>query len=76
MKNYQFYKSLHARGQTLESLAVELGTKPGHLSMVFSGLRGGHTRKHIVKLLTPAEVSLLGWNEKGEPKPNITNSQV
>jgi len=65
MKNYHFYKSLHARGVTLESLAAELGTKPGHLSMVFNNQRGANTRKHIVKHLTPAELSLLGWNERG-----------
>ena len=79
MKNYPFYKALHARGVTLESLAAELGTKPGHLSMVFNGTRGANTRKHIVKHLTPAELVLLGWNDRGEilkPKNEIPNSGV
>lgn len=72
MKNYEFYRALHGRGVTLVSLAGELGTKPSHLSMVFNGVRGGNTRKHIAKLLTPKELALLHWNERGEiiqPEP-------
>lgn len=78
MTNYQFYRSLHGRGETLEKLAVKLGTKPSHLSMVFNNQRGGNTRKHIVKHLTPGELVLLGWNDKGEllPKPGETSSQL
>jgi len=66
MKNYAFFRSLHARGVKLDVLAATLGTKASHLSMVFNGQRGGNTRKHIVKHLTPAELVLLGWNDKGD----------
>ena len=69
MTNYQFYRSLHARGVTLDTLAEKLGTTKSQLSMVFNNQRGGHTRKHIVKYLTPAELSMLGWDEKGNLKP-------
>ena len=70
MKNYKFYKSLHARGVKLDALAEELGTTTSQLSMVFNNQRGGHTRKHIVKHLTPAELELLGWDEKGHLLPS------
>ena len=58
-----FYAALHRRGVTLNTLAAELQTTHGHLSQVFTGSRGKHTRKHIVKLLTPEEIGLLGWAE-------------
>lgn len=66
MKNYAFHKSLRARGVKLDTLAEELKTTKSHLSMVFNGQRGGYTRKHIAKLLTPEELNLLGWNSDGE----------
>ena len=66
MKNYALYRSLHNRGVKLDALAATLGTKASHLSMVFNGQRGGNTRKHIAKHLTPDELVMLGWNDKGE----------
>ena len=66
MKPYNFYRSLHARGQTLDKLAAVLQTKPGHLSMVFRNQRGANTRKHIVPHLTPAELTMLGWTTTGD----------
>lgn len=56
-----FYRALHRRGETLQSLAAGLGTTHGHLSQVFAGKRGKHTRKHIVRHLTASEAKLLGW---------------
>ncbi len=81
MKNYEFYRSLHNRGMTLEVLAEVLKTKPGHLSMVFNGTRGRNTRKHLVEHLTPKELELLGWDAQGNllpkaPKADGTNSQT
>ena len=66
MKNYTFYRLLHARGISLRQLAEELQTKTSHLSEVFNGKRGAHTRKHIAKLLKPEELAALGWDERGE----------
>ena len=71
MKNYSFYRSLHARGVTLDSLAEELATTPSHLSAVFNGQRGGHSRKHIVKHLTADEREMLGWDEKGKLREQV-----
>lgn len=79
MINYAFYKSLHGRGLKLRTLAERLKTSETHLSMVFNNQRGGNTRKHLVEHLTPEELHLLGWNEKGElltPTARETTSQV
>lgn len=74
MKNYPFYKSLHGRGQTLETLAAKIKSTPTHLSMVFSGRRGRNTRKHLAEHLTLQELNLLGWNERGEVIPATPNT--
>jgi hypothetical protein len=69
MKNYKFYRALHARGIKLDGLGRELNMQPTHLSMVFNGQRGGQSRERIAKLLLPTELAMLGWNEKGERVP-------
>jgi hypothetical protein len=66
MKPYELYRSLHARGETLETLAVKCKTHPNQISMVFRGHRGGNSRKHIAPWLTPEERAVLGWDENGE----------
>lgn len=64
MTNYQFYRSLHARGLTQGKLAQLAGTGRAHLSEVLSGKTGhGHfTRKRLFPYLTRLEVRLLGWD--------------
>ena len=80
---YDLYRSLHARGETLETLAKLTRLKPSQLSMCFNGAagRGRNTRKHIAPHLQPNELYLLGWDangelvHKGEKVPCETNSQ-
>ncbi len=73
---WKFLRVLHGRGVTLTSLAKELQTSHGHLSEVINGKRGAHTRKHIAKLLTEEETTILGWTERGSFVPRGTLSQV
>ncbi len=58
-----FYRSLHARGQTITDLAEALNCGRSHLSQVFNGKRPGTpTWRKIEKaeLLTDHELRLLG----------------
>lgn len=58
-----FYRSLHARGQTITDLAEALNCGRSHLSQVLNGRRPGKPtwRKIIAsELLTDHELSLLG----------------
>jgi transcriptional regulator with XRE-family HTH domain len=76
MKNWQFYRALHGRGVRLSDLAEALGTTHSHLSEVFNGKRGAHTRKHIARHLTPEELTALGWTARGELVPQGTLSHA
>jgi hypothetical protein len=66
MKPYELYKSLHARGESLKTLADKTRIPAQTLSMVFNGKRGANSRKHIAPHLQPAELKILGWNASGE----------
>jgi len=69
-----FYRSLHNRGETVETLAKSIGTSRAHLTQVFNG-----TRRRVAKsgqptatfnrlcwLLSEQESKLLAkvWEEK------------
>ena len=76
MKQWDFYRKFHERGMSLTKLAKDLGTTHSHLSQVFSGTRGAHTRKHIARFLTEEETKILGWTETGQVVPQGTLSHM
>lgn len=59
----QFHRSLHARGETIGTLAAAIHSGRSHLSQVLSGQRSGKPTWRKLKaagVLTAAELELLG----------------
>jgi hypothetical protein len=74
MKNPQFWRKLHASGETAETLATKIFSSRAHVTQVLNGTRsGGQTRRKLIKVLPPKLVELLGWNSG---VPHRTKSHV
>ncbi|MDR0532522.1 MAG: hypothetical protein LBH01_01050 [Verrucomicrobiales bacterium] len=64
MKNREFWRQLHARGETAETLARKIYSSRAHVTLVLNGSRsGGPTRRKLGKILPGELVKLLGWEE-------------
>ena len=63
MRNGPFIASLRERGVRQEDLAERIGSGRSHVCQVLNNVpgRGGRTRKKLAPLLTPRELTLLGW---------------
>jgi transcriptional regulator with XRE-family HTH domain len=75
-----FYRKLHARARrprTVEQLAARLYLNRQHLTEVINGTRPGpRTWPRLAKLLTSAELALLGRDSNGVSVPQETLSQL
>ncbi len=75
-----FYRKLHARARrprTVEQVAARLFLNRQHLTEVINGTRPGpRTWPRLAKLLTPAELALLGRDKTGAIVPQETLSQM
>lgn len=71
MKNYELYRSLHARGETTSSLAAKILSSHGHVSMTLNNTpgRGALTRRKLARLLTAEELKCVGWDSTGNIVP-------
>jgi len=64
LKNKAFWRELHFRGVTADTIADAICSARCHVTKVLNGsIPGKPTRRKILKkaLLTEAEVKLLGW---------------
>lgn len=78
VKNYNFYRALHGRGETAGSLARAIGSSRGHVTEVLQNKpgHGGQTRGKLARLLTPEELGFLGWMEEGSLKFKVQGSKL
>lgn len=61
----EFYRALHARGETTTTLAASLGVSGGAVRRVLAGLRRrGPLYHRLERLLTPRERALLAHVEQ------------
>ena len=58
---------LRARGESVGKIAAAAGVSRAHLSLVLANRpgRGAQVRRKVAKLLSPAELSVLGWAAYG-----------
>jgi hypothetical protein len=82
VKNWPFFKSIHGRGETVETLAVKIHSSRSHVNQVLANKpgRGGQTRKKLIPLLTDEEIAALGWEkfhtaQSSNPASNVTPEQ-
>ena len=64
----EFAASLRERGLTIASLAARILSGRCHVNRVLLGYHrhgGGSTRLKLARILTPDELSILGWNKDG-----------
>jgi hypothetical protein len=72
----EFYRSLHARGESTDTLAIKLGVSGGAVRRLFAGLRRrGPLWRRLEQLLNDKERQLLrdveqcsAWNAKRTAK--------
>jgi len=70
-----FYRSLHERGETAETLAEEIASGRTHVTEVLNGtVDSPRTRRRLAPLLTEEERTLLGWAAAGRNVPHGTKS--
>lgn len=64
--NWDFNKSLRARGLNQTSLAAAINCSRSHLCQVLNNRdgRGGQTRRKLWAYLTVEEIVSLGWQEE------------
>lgn len=65
-----FYRRIHARGVTAETLALRIASGRTHVTEVLNGTKdSARTRRRLAPLLRPAERELLRWTRDGELMP-------
>jgi hypothetical protein len=72
----RFYRKLHFRGETADTLAAEIVSGRSHVTEVLNGTTDSpRTRRRLARLLEPEELELLGWDGQGQIVPRATKSE-